>query len=300
MAKELLTEHAHDISRFILGVDNVQVLENLDTEQQVVIGQRADSTKRIRIDNEEAILHIELQVRDSTPKPMWARNAAYHGYLIGEYQLPVYSNVLYFHPSAGRRDGGVYEYSMCGYAYRLRYKVIRLIEVAGESILALALPGLLPFTPLMKPPGGLDSAAWIQRCITATTGTDLDEGAQGDLLCALSVFGGVVHDASLFKRLIPEGLMRESKYFQLLRDEFIAQGIEQSIEQGMERGMERGAKETTIKNTLAVLSAKFSPDTVNALAPALQRITDLQHLELLLLTAIQAESLDTFTQSLNR
>ncbi len=292
MAKELLTEHAHDISRFILGVDNVQVLENLDTEQQVVIGQRVDSTKRIRVDNEEAILHIELQVRDSTPKPMWARNAAYHGYLLGEYQLPVYSNVLYFHPSAGRRDGGVYEYSMCGYAYRLRYKVIRLIEVEGESILALAAPGLLPFTPLMKPPGGLDSAAWIQRCITATTGTDLDEGTQGDLLCALSVFGSVVHDASLFKRLIPEGLMRESKYFQLLRDEFIAQGIEQ--------GIERGAKESTIKNTLAVLSAKFSPDTVNALAPALHRITDLQHLELLLLAAVQAESLDAFTQSLNR
>ncbi len=88
MAKELLTEHAHDISRFILGVDNVQVLENLDTEQQVVIGQRVDSTKRIRVDNEEAILHIELQVRDSTPKPMWARTAAYHGYLLGEYQLP--------------------------------------------------------------------------------------------------------------------------------------------------------------------------------------------------------------------
>ena len=105
----------------------------------------------------------------------------------------------------------------------MRYKVIRLIEVDGESILAADTPGLLPFMQLMKPPVEVTSAGWIQRCITATTGTGLDEGTQGDLLCALSVFGSVVHDASLFKRLIPEGLMQESKYFQLLRDEFIAQ-----------------------------------------------------------------------------
>ena len=55
---------------------------------------------------------------------MWARNARYHGYLIGEYQLPVYSNVIYFHPNAGKNDPGGYEYSWNGYNYRLNYKVI--------------------------------------------------------------------------------------------------------------------------------------------------------------------------------
>lgn len=100
MAKNLLTDYATEISQFVLGVKDVEVLENIDTEQQTIIGQRADSTKRIRVDNSEAILHIELQLRDSTHKPMWARNAAYHGYLVGQHQMPVYSNVIYFHPNA--------------------------------------------------------------------------------------------------------------------------------------------------------------------------------------------------------
>ena len=40
---------------------------------------------------------------------MWARNARYHGYLIGEHQIPVYSNVIYFHPDAGKkRSRGLY------------------------------------------------------------------------------------------------------------------------------------------------------------------------------------------------
>lgn len=82
MAKNLLTDYATDISQFVLGVKDVEVLETINTEQQTVIARRADSIKLIRVDNREAILHIELQLRDSTRKPMWARNASYHGYLI--------------------------------------------------------------------------------------------------------------------------------------------------------------------------------------------------------------------------
>ncbi len=94
MAKNLLTDYATDISQFVLGVTDVEVIENIDTEQQIIVGQRTDSTKRIRVNNQDAILHIELQLHDSTQKPMWARNAAYHGYLVGEHQLPVYSNAV--------------------------------------------------------------------------------------------------------------------------------------------------------------------------------------------------------------
>ena len=82
MAKNLLTDYATEISQFVLGVNDVEILENIDPEQQTIIGQRTDSVKRIRVDNREVILHIELQLRDSTHKPMWARNAAYHGYLV--------------------------------------------------------------------------------------------------------------------------------------------------------------------------------------------------------------------------
>lgn len=139
-----MTDFATEISQFVLGNQDVKVLQNLDTEHQFVIGQRTDSTKRIRIDNREVILHIELQLRDSPPEPMWARNAAYYGFLYSRYKIPVYSNVIYFYPTAGWNDPGFCQYSSDGYEYTLRYKVIRLIEIEGQRILKMQNPGLSP------------------------------------------------------------------------------------------------------------------------------------------------------------
>ena len=280
MAKNLLSEYATEISQFVLGVNDVEVLENIDTEQQIVIGQRTDSTKRIRVNNREVILHIELQLRDSIRKPMWARNATYHGYLLGEHQIPVYSNVIYLHPTAGRNDTGVYEYSWDGYEYSLRYKVIRLIEIDGRAVLDMKTPGILPFTPLMKPPAGMNVEQWVQECVEVTTAASVDQQTRGDLLCAISLFGSIVYDAQLFKRLIQAELMQESKYYQLLREEFMAEG----------------ARETTIKHIIVLLKTKFTADAVSALTPNIQKINDLQRLEQLHLAAAQAKSLEAFKQ----
>ncbi len=279
MAKDLLTDFATEISQFVLGMKDVEVLENIDSEQQIVIAQRTDSTKRIRVDNREAILHIELQLRDSTRKPMWARNAAYHGYLVGTHEIPVYSNVIYFHPNAGRNDTGIYEYSWRGYAYTLHYKVIRLIEIEGQAVLEMHAPGILPFTPLMKPPAGMGIEQWTRECVDATHAAPVDQQTQSELLYALYLFGGVVYDFELFERLIPEELMRESKTYQ--------------------RQMEKAARETTIKHILALLKLKMPADAVNALVPTLQNIDDLHRLEQLLLAAAKVQSIEAFTQMLH-
>ena len=303
MAKSILTDFATDISQFVIGTSYaVEVIENIDTEQHLVVEQLTDSTKRIRINEVEAILHIELQLRDSTFTPMWARNAAYHGYLIKEHQIPVYSNVIYFHPNAGRNDTGSYHYNSHGYEYALRYKVIRLIDIDGQSILEMQAPGLLPFTPLMKRPIGISIEQWVRECISAVAATPYDEQTQGDLFCALSLFGGIIHDPLLFKRMIREERMRESKYYQLLRDEFVAlgreqgleQGREQGLEQGREQGLEQGARESTIRNILKFLNNRFTVEEVNDLIPKLHQITDLERLEQLLFAAPQVQNLDAF------
>ena len=80
--------------------------------------------------------------------------------------------------------------------------------------------------------------------------------------------------------------MQESSVWQHQRQKFMAQGIEQ------------GAKEATRKNLLTVLNAKFHREAVRALTPALENIDDLQRLEELLLTAVNAESLEIFTEKL--
>ena len=96
------------------------------------------------------------------------------------------------------------------------------------------------------------------------------------LLYGLSVFGGIVHDQSLFER-IPEEFRQGSSFFQHQREKFIAEGITQ------------GAKEDTLKNLLTVLKAKFHVEAVRAIDPLLQNIDNLQRLEQFLLTAVNAE-----------
>ena len=60
MGKSLWRDHAADLSRFVLDEDDVEVLEDLDTEQQTVIARQTDITKRVRVNNQEAVLHVEL------------------------------------------------------------------------------------------------------------------------------------------------------------------------------------------------------------------------------------------------
>ena len=247
------------------------VLADLDTEQQI-IERQTDITKRIRINNHEAILHVELQLRESTQRPMWARNAQYQGYLVGEYQLPVYSNVIYFYPSAG--DPGGYTYKWGGYEHTNRYKVIRLIEIEGQAVLEQQAPGLLPFTPLMKPPAGMDPEHWIQECVDATRATAADQQTRADLLYGLSLFGSIGHDPQLFKQRIPEELMQESKFYQLM------------------------LRETTIEYIIALLEQQFHTEAVRALTPMLQNIDDLERLKELHLAAARVPNIETFAQKL--
>ena len=279
MGKNLWTEHADDLSRFVLGQDDVEVLEDLETEQQTVIARRTDITKLVQINGDKAILHVELQLRESTDKPMWARNAQYQGYLVGKYEMPVYSNVIYFHPRAGRNDPGVYTYKRNGYEHTNRYKVIRLIKIEGQEILAMQAPGLLPFTPLMRPPTGMDLESWVRTCVDVTRAAPVDQRKQADLLYGIYLFGGIVYDSELFGRLVPEELMRESKTYQYLCEKIL--------------------KEAMIENTLALLADQFQTEDVNALTPALQRVNDLQKLKELHLAAARVPNIETFAQMLN-
>ncbi len=274
-ARILLTEHAPDISQFVLDTDDVEVLEDIDTEQQHTVARRTDSTKRIRVDGHEAILHIELQLRDSTHRPMWARNAEYQGYLVGQHQLPVYTNAIYFHRNAGKNDPGKYEYSWNGYVYTLHYKVIRLSQIDGKSILERQAPGLLPFTPLMRRPAGMNLDRWVQECVDTTLSAPVDEQTRSDLLFATYLFGSIVHDATVYKHRIREELMIESKGYQLL------------------------IRENTVKHILALLKRRFQAEAVDALQTMLLNITDSQKLEDLLFAASEVPNIDAFAQMLN-
>ncbi len=125
---------------------------------------------------------------------------------------------------------------------------------------------------------GINLEQWVQECIDATIATPVNQRTQANLLYGIYLFGGIVYDSELFRRLIPEELMRESKFYQ--------------------RQVEKITRETTIKHILTLLKSEFQTEAVNALTPSLQNITDLHRLEQLHLAAAKAQNLDAFAQML--
>ena len=70
------------------------------------------------------------------------------------------------------------------------------------------------------------------------------------------------------------------------------------IEQGVEQGIERGARETTIENTLTVLTARFPNADITDLRLTLEAVGDLNRLKQLNLKASLAPSFREFRREL--
>ena len=162
-AKFVTAGYPEPFTGHILGYPNLIVLEELATEQVTLKTHHTDSTLKVQFPDEIAILHNEVQTYDSR-EPMPFRFAGYNGFLIREHQLNVYCSVLYLHPRAGLNDPGFYTYAGYGCEYTHKYRVVRLIEIEGQSILELQEPGLLPLTPLMKPPSEMSAVRWLEKC----------------------------------------------------------------------------------------------------------------------------------------
>ena len=75
--------------------------------------------------------------------------------------------------------------------------------------------------------------------------------------------------------------------------------LQQGIEQGIEQGIARGARETTIENTLAILTTRFPHADATLLKPMLEAISDLDRLKALPVRALTVPSLQDFQQDIS-
>ena len=176
---------------------------------------------------------------------------------------------------------------------------MRLSEVEGASFLERPSIGLLPFTPLMRPPIGLTAAEWVEACVSKTYDAPVDSVTRATLLYALSLLGSLAHDPELFQQLIPEEIMQESPFYEIVLERGIERGIEQGIERGIEQGIARGAREMGVKNILAVLRTRFPESDTRTVAVALERIREINRLDQLLNTALLADTFNDFSQALD-
>lgn len=278
VSKNVIQQNSEDWIRFGLGVSDVQVIQVLDTEQPTVKSNHADSFIHANVNGRNAVIHFEIQTRDSTQNPMPYRIAGYAGRGIENFGMPVYSHVIYLHPDAGRNDPGQYVQEMPEYNILIQYRVIRLCELEGQTILDAKLKGLIPFAPLMKPPEDVDSEEWLRQCVLVAKSVTQDESNQADYLTNLDILGGIILDYETIRDIILEETMQESSV------------IQHFTQQGMRKG--------TIDAILEVLEEQFQSNDVQTLKPVLENIEELQRLKQLLREAARANSLEAFKQTL--
>ncbi len=312
VSKAIIHQNPQDWIEFALGTADVEAIRVLETEQPTVQSNRADSFIEVRVGGEPAIVHLEIQTRDSGTVPMPYRMAGYIGRGIEQFQLPIYSHVIYLHPRAGRRDPGVYVQSFPGYEVRIGYKVIRLYDIEGSHFLDSGVKGLIPFTPLMRPSADASGESWLRRCVSVAESVYTESASKGDYLTDLAILSGLIFEYSSIRETIMEAIMQESSVIQHFlqqgiergleqgREEGREEGREQGIEQGIERGIERGARESLIEGILEILELRFNDSALSQVASVLGRIQSLPRLKALRREALQTASFASFQEALER
>ncbi len=294
ISKYLIQHYPDHFAHFVLAREDVEVIDVIETEQTTVEARRADSFIRVRIGEDEALVHNEFQTTDSSPS-MPRRMAGYIGRAIEHHGLPIYSNVIYLRPDAGQRDPGFYEQALPGYRVVIQYNVIRLIEVEGQHILDAGHSGLIPFTPLMKPPEGMTSDAWLQQCIHTARTRPIDRSPKADYLAGMVALSELVYTSETISDIIfKEGIMdiiRESSLIQSFKRE--------GREEGFEQGIEQGQRKSTLEDILEVLEIRFDLPASHPLSDRIAAIEDLQRLKQLHRAAIQVSNLDEFGRMLD-
>ncbi len=304
VSKAIIHQNPQDWIEFALGTADVEAIRVLETEQPTVQSNRADSFIEVNLAGETAIVHLEIQTRDSGAVPMQYRMAGYIGRGIEQFQLPIYSHVIYLHPRAGRRDPGAYVQSAPGYEVRIGYKVIRLYDIEGSHFLDSGVKGLIPFTPLMRPSADASSGdAWLRRCVSVAESVYVESASKGEYLTDLAILSGLIFEYSSIRETIMEAIMQESSVIQHFLQQGIERGLEQGIErgreEGLEQGIERGARESLIEGILEILELRFNDSALSQVASALRRIQSLLRLKALRREALQTASLAAFQEALD-
>ena len=287
ISKYLIQHYPDHFAHFALAREDVEVIEVIETEQPTVEARQTDSFIRVRIGDEEVLVHHEFQTTDSTHPPMPRRMVGYIGRAIEHHGLPIYSNVIYLRPNAGTTDPGHYIQEHIDYEIVIRYRVIRLIEIEGQRVLESEQSGLIPFTPLMKPPEGMASEAWLRRCIHTARTHPIARSPRANYLAGMAVLSELVYESETVSEIIiKEGLMdlvRESSLIQYFKQE----------------GREEGGRERAIEDILDVLEIRFDLPASHPLSDRIAAIEDLQHLKQLHRAAIQVSNLDEFGRLLD-
>ncbi len=299
VTKDALHKFPDDILREILNRTDFELIEFLESEITTVEVRRMDNLIKVRLGDNDVLVHIEFQVGDSSPLDMVRRNVGYLGRCYERYGLPILSHVIYLRPDAGRNDPGGYRQELPNHRFIVEYKVIRLAELDGKEVFDEKNLGLTPFAPLMKPPAGMDGLQWAIQCNERTKALSLPTNIRSNLLVSQWIMGGLILPKQAISGFISEEIMQESSFFEYLDEYFDETKGKEHYQRGIQQGAEQGARQIATKNLIAVLESRFDDGVAQVLRPAVEKIQDLQSLEELFQEALRAESFESFARVLS-
>ena len=299
VTKDALQKFPEDILRAVLERTDFQFIEFVEGEFTTVEVRRTDNLIKVKINDELVLVHIEFQVGDSTNPEMARRNVGYLGRCYERYGLPVLSHVIYLRPNAGQNDPGGYRQDITDYRFIVEYKVIRLIDLYGESVFETENIGLMPFAPLMQPPDGMEGLQWAIQCNERTRALSLPTDIRSNLLVSQWVMSGLIHSQQAIAGFLQEGIVQESSAYQHLLEIAKKEIDQQAIQQEIQQVRQQVERQTALDFLFRVLDSKFDAITVRLLQPALEKINDVNILKQLHDVALKAESLESFVVDLN-
>ncbi len=297
VAKDPFYSFPKDMLRFLMNRTDFEFIEHVDTNLPTVEVRYMDILIKALLDKQPILIHCEIQTDDSRHPDMVQRNVGYLGRCFEKYGLPIYSFVLYLRSTAGVKDPGGYFQDVPGHRFIVEYQVIRLDKIEGKSILQEKQPGLMPFTPLMKPQTGMSNMEWTNHCAEATKKLSVDLKTKNNLLVELWVMSGLRHKRQDLIQLLSEDIVNNSTVYEMIIERGMERGKEQGIEQGIKQGKQLGAKTQTIDFITDLLDKRFEMRTAEILTPLLQPIDDLERLRELFHEALEVEHLEDFIQS---
>lgn len=261
---------------------DINVLEVITPEQPKVEMHQADTLIKAIHNGKEVLIHFEFQTTDSYEPEMPLRMAGYIIRSLEIHRLPVYSNVVYLRPDAGKNDPGIFEQNLENHKISIEYQVYRLNDIDGQQILDQKNIGLVPFTPLLKHDSAINDEEWLRKCIQ--TADCMDVRNKTEYLGSLAILGNLYYDSQTIFNIIGEETMDQPPIV-----EYVAP-----------LAHELGAIKSTRKHILEVLALRLEIDATNTYKSKLDSINELQILEELFTTAMQVESSEEFNQALQR
>ena len=288
--KKRVETNPQDFVQFCFGFKetDIEVLEIITPEQPTVEMHQADSLIKAIYKGQEVLVHFEFQTTDSYDPKMPFRMAGYIGRAIEAYRLPIYSNVIYLRPDAGKNDPGRYTQQIERHNISIEYQVFRLIDLDGQQVLDSGLTGLIPLTLLMGHGTDITDDQWVRNCVKVADSIDVPDKIA--YLGSLVILGSLVYDSQMIMDIISEETMQHTDIVEYLAP--------QARELGKAEGIEQGKIEQAVVAILTVLEVKFKSDVTEKIRPFLSAIDDLQRLDHLLRVAIQTSELDAFTRAL--